>query len=61
MGATRRESRRRRALYNGCPVFTEMAVPDALLTPEIIDFCFEKFQDMHPLQQWVAKMLQAVR
>ncbi|KAA3659678.1 MAG: DUF2461 domain-containing protein [Calditrichaeota bacterium] len=48
-------------LYNGCPVFTEMAVPDALLTPEIIDLCFEKFQDMHPLQQWVAKMLQAVR
>lgn len=31
-------------LYSGWPVFVELDIPETLFSPEIVDFCFAKFQ-----------------
>jgi uncharacterized protein (TIGR02453 family) len=46
-------------LYNGLWASYESSLPDALYSQDLIDFCFEKFMDMDPIQRWVVQVLES--
>ena len=44
-------------LYNGLWASYECILPDVLYSHDLIDFCFEKFRDMDPIQRWLVQIL----
>jgi len=42
--------------HDGLTVFSTMPIPEELYGPELIDFCFERYQDMAPLHRWMRAM-----
>jgi len=44
-------------LYNGLWASYECILPDVLYSRDLIDFCFEKFRDMDPIQRWLVRAL----
>lgn len=43
-------------LYNGLHMGLEPDVPDEFFTPEILDYCYERFEDLTPLHRWLVAM-----
>jgi len=43
-------------LYNGLGVMIESEIPDECMTPGLIDYCFERFEHMLPLHQWLLNL-----
>lgn len=44
-------------LYDGMTAFCEEPVPSELFSEKIIDFLFERFRQMAPIERWVADMI----
>jgi uncharacterized protein (TIGR02453 family) len=44
-------------LYDGMTAFLEEPVPDDLFSGKIVDFVFERFAQMAPIERWVADMI----
>ncbi|MFH1033744.1 MAG: DUF2461 domain-containing protein [Pseudomonadota bacterium] len=42
--------------HNGLYAMREAAIPAELYTPELVDYCFQRFLDMAPLHQWLVEM-----
>ena len=42
-------------LHNGLYTGFEIPVPDLLYTPELVDFCFDRFNEMLPLHTWLVQ------
>ncbi len=59
-GFDRNHENRDLLLFGGLTASCEMALPEILGSPELIDFCFQKFQDMRPVHQWLAEMNERV-
>ena len=45
-------------LFNGLYASCEGPIPEELYTAELVDWCFERFQDMYPIHQWVVAMME---
>ncbi|MCH7471419.1 DUF2461 domain-containing protein [bacterium] len=46
-------------LYNGLYYWTESkGLPKEVYSAELLDYCFERFEDMSPVHQWLAGMLE---
>jgi uncharacterized protein (TIGR02453 family) len=44
-------------LYDGMTAFLEEPIPDDLFSASIVDFVFERFGQMAPIERWVADMI----
>lgn len=44
-------------LYNGLSGALMRDIPDEFYTEKLIDYCFEKFKDMSPIQKWLLDMI----
>jgi uncharacterized protein (TIGR02453 family) len=44
-------------LYDGLYAFIESDIPPEFYTPEILDYCLERFRVMYPIQQWLINSL----
>lgn len=44
-------------MYNGLHAMIESEIPDELYTEALLDYCFERFQDMYPLHRWLLTTL----
>jgi len=44
-------------LYDGMTAFLEEPIPAELFSAEIVDFVYERFAQMAPIQRWVADMI----
>lgn len=42
--------------HDGLYASTEMPIPDALHSPDLIEFCFERYNEMVPLHHWLQKI-----
>lgn len=47
-------------LFNGLFVSTECPIPEQLFSHELVDFCFEKYQKMQPVHNWLVAMTERV-
>jgi len=45
-------------LHNGLYTGLEIPVPDLFYTPEMVDFCFDRFKEMLPLHTWLVQFIQ---
>ncbi len=43
-------------LHNGLTVGTRSAIPNALSSSKILDFCFERFEKMAPVHRWLVEL-----
>lgn len=43
-------------MYSGLTSGVETAIPDHLHTPELVDYCFEKYCDLAPIVHWIESM-----
>jgi uncharacterized protein (TIGR02453 family) len=43
-------------LFNGLYIGVESAIPNELYSAKILDYCFKRYRDMHPLHQWLFGM-----
>lgn len=43
-------------LFGGLTASCQMPAADFLGSSELVNFCFEKFKDMHPVHNWLVKM-----
>ena len=46
-------------LYNGLYAGYETDIPDEFYTPELVDYCFEKFRPFAPLHGWLVALMQS--
>ncbi len=44
-------------LYDGMTAFLEEPIPDELFSEKIVDFVYERFEQMAPIERWVADMI----
>jgi uncharacterized protein (TIGR02453 family) len=44
-------------LYDGMTAFLEEPIPDALFSEKIVDYVYERFAQMAPIERWVADMI----
>jgi hypothetical protein len=47
-------------LFNGLSAAVESDIPEELYTPDAVDYCFERFGDMYPIQEWLVGMMARV-
>jgi uncharacterized protein (TIGR02453 family) len=40
-------------LYNGITVGDETSIPDAFYSEDLLDYCFEVYQDLNPIHKWL--------
>jgi hypothetical protein len=43
-------------LYSGLTTSIDLGIPAELHSADLVDYCFERFQDMAPIVDWLAKM-----
>lgn len=43
-------------LYNSMVISAPTLLSDVLVSPDLVDICFEHYQQMAPMQQWLAKV-----
>jgi len=43
-------------LYSGLTAGINLGIPDELHTVDLVDYCFERFQDMAPIVNWMEKI-----
>ena len=41
--------------HNGLYAYSESALPEEIYSRRFIDYCFDMFRDMYPLQKWLAR------
>ena len=39
--------------FRGLGVSIETVIPDELFTPELVNYCFDRYRDMFPIHRWV--------
>ncbi len=44
-------------LHNGLHAWRETAIPDEFFTPNLVDYCIEKFKPLVPLHRWCVALL----
>jgi hypothetical protein len=44
-------------LYNGLAGAFTTDIPDEVYTEKLIDYCFQKYKDMSPIQKWLLDMI----
>ena len=42
--------------HSGLTAYTEFPIPDCLHTPELIDFCYDKYRTMAPVHKWLVSL-----
>lgn len=42
--------------YSGLTAGLDLGIPSELHTPDLVDFCFKKYQDMAPVVHWMQRM-----
>jgi uncharacterized protein (TIGR02453 family) len=47
-------------LYKGLTAAFSSAIPEALYSRDILDYCFEKFRDMRPIHVWLLNMVRSM-
>jgi len=47
-------------LYDGFYVGWETKIPDEFYSPELVDFCFRRYETMLPVHRWLAAMTERV-
>ncbi len=47
-------------LYNGLHVGYETAIPQVLYSPDLVEYCFQAYQDMYPIHRWLLEMTNRV-
>jgi len=43
-------------LYNGFHMGAEKKIPAELHSPELVEYCFERYREMYPVHQWLLAM-----
>jgi hypothetical protein len=47
-------------LYNGLYAMTEAEIPREFCSEDILEYCFERFQGLSPIHEWLAAMVARV-
>ena len=45
-------------LHNGLYASTESPIPEELFSESILDYCFDRFEDMAPIHHWLVAMME---
>ena len=45
-------------LHNGLYASTESPIPEELFSERILDYCFDRFEDMAPIHHWLVAMME---
>lgn len=47
-------------LYNGLTAGYEQPIPDEFYSAALLDYCYQKFVDMYPIQHWLFNLTQGL-
>lgn len=48
-------------LKNGLTAYIEEPIPDVLYTPDILDYCLQKYKDMAPVHEWLRALVERMK
>jgi len=55
-GYPQEHSRAEYLLYNGMGAMYETPIPEELYTSDLLNYCYQVFQDMSPLHHWLVEV-----